>query len=98
MTTCTGRRDMPDLDQLFASTERQSERPPVITYQGTIDNDLGSNGDDLFVVIETFDKHKPFGPCRYTPFEGSMPQEGDDCLVTFDNDEQPWIIGWWPYV
>ena len=26
----------------------------------------------------------------------SLPEDGDSCVVAFDNNQEPWIVTWWP--
>lgn len=51
------------------------------------------------VVIPGLSPELRIGPCRWMP-RGSvitMPARGDDCLVVFDNNGEPWVICWWPF-
>lgn len=74
--------------------DRRAGRP----WAAKIVNTPGVDGADVYVRIPGLDggeaKH---GPCRYMMRGAALPTEGDDALVTFDDENTLWIIGWWPY-
>lgn len=38
------------------------------------------------------------GPCKWqSRDEVSLPTIGDECLVIFDNTNEPWVVAWWPF-
>jgi hypothetical protein len=49
------------------------------------------------VIIPEFDQELQWGPCKWSYRNaGTMPQQGDPCLVAFDSDRDPWIVNFWP--
>jgi hypothetical protein len=47
--------------------------------------------DDLTVVIPSFDGGRvEWGPCPWVP-ANALPEDGDPCLVIFDENEAPWV-------
>lgn len=50
------------------------------------------------VTLPDYDPTLQWGPCRWQSRDAvSLPRKGDDCLVVFDNKNDPWIIAWWPF-
>lgn len=56
-----------------------------------------------YVLIKHLDdeKHR-IGPCPWSPRlldagHYGVPERGDRCLVAFTEEDEPWIIEWWPY-
>jgi len=55
-----------------------------------------------FVTIESFDGgRREFGPCPWSAKildtdEYGTPEEGDLALVGFNEEDEPWIVEWWP--
>lgn len=71
-------------------------------WEGVIADDVEAATDDLFVLIPQIDagKHNR-GPCRWTPrplASGLLyPNKGDAALVAKDDQDNYWVIAWWPY-
>jgi hypothetical protein len=75
--------------------ERPEHRPTIV--RGRIANTPATPDAQLFVTIGSFDGHRQqWGPCRWSPRPGGdlegLPARGDDCLVLFDEHEEPWIL------
>lgn len=56
----------------------------------------------LPVLIPGIDGARQHGPARWAPVVDAaglavLPARGDDCLVGFDDEHEPWVIGWWPH-
>jgi hypothetical protein len=83
---------MTDLVNLFAASTPKAS----VTYEGRVVGAPATGNDDLFVTIEGFDngEHK-WGPCRFTPKAGELPELGDLVLVVFADTGDPWIASWW---
>jgi hypothetical protein len=64
-------------------------------WSGKIANDPGSIEEPVFVTINSFSKIHRFGPCKWTERVDKLPARGDDCLVGFDENQRPYVIGWW---
>jgi hypothetical protein len=78
-----------DLSDLILGEQTGRFREPAPAVAGVIATTLASEDDELFVVIPEYDPNVRFGPC---PFTGPLPTRGDDCLVIFDDERQPWVV------
>jgi len=66
----------------------------------------GGSTATMKVVLPGFDGGEMLhGPCRWQPrIEGAgggaatvkLPVVGDDVLLAFDDNADPWVIAWWP--
>lgn len=55
----------------------------------------------VFVAIKGFHPDHRWGPCRWMPRVDDAgdtvnPTVGDVALVGFDDEDNPWVICWWP--
>lgn len=52
--------------------------------------------DDLLVVAAGWDDGEhTFGPVRWSPIGGVLPQAGDECVIV-ERDDGVWqVVGWW---
>jgi hypothetical protein len=75
-----------DLADLILGQQRGRFREPAPAVAGVV---AELDGDDLYVVVPEYDPQLRFGPC---PFVGATPARGDDCLVIFDDERQPWVV------
>jgi hypothetical protein len=76
-----------ELDELLRAPTQSRE-----VVRGRIANSPGAFDDDLFVTIQSFDGDRvQWGPCSWSP-SSALPVRGDDCLVLFDEREQPWVM------
>lgn len=71
--------------------------------QGAWHATIASNPNDLsekvMVIIPDFDPQLQWGPCRWQSRDDvSLPNRGDPCLVILDNDREPWVVCWWPFL
>lgn len=62
---------------------------------------IASNPPDfktrVYVTIPDLDPDLKIGPARWQTRDPiGLPVKGDDCLVIFDNDREPWVVMWWP--
>lgn len=73
---------------------RESRQPAPHGWAGTILDDADTLQSHVRVRLDAFrDSRRHFGPMGFTP--GSvLPQEGDRCMVMFDERRQPAIV-WW---
>jgi hypothetical protein len=77
----------------------RAPRPPFQrVWRALINQDADDLLHRLMVIIPEMDPSFEIGPCRWQSRDGvSLPTIGDECLVIFDNDNEPWIVAWWPY-
>lgn len=74
--------------------------PPALNriWRGTVAADVADFADKMYVIMPDFDPHLKIGPARWQARDAvSLPAKGDDCLVIFDNDREPWVPVWWPF-
>jgi hypothetical protein len=57
--------------------------------------DVEDINDAAFVVMESFSPTNKIGPCRWLTRGTNLPEKGMDCLVAFDEFENPFVISWW---
>jgi hypothetical protein len=50
------------------------------------------------VIIPDMNPDLFFDNVRWQARGNYLPKPGDDVLVVFDNQKEPWVIGWWPKV
>lgn len=70
-------------------------------WRGLIAANVADLTSKAYVTIPDMDPDGPgirIGPCRWQSRDAvSLPVRGDECLVIFDNDNEPWVVAWWPY-
>lgn len=71
------------------------ERP----YNGVILDNATAHNHPVRVTVPDFDPLRSFGPLLWPSMVTSegvplLPQQGDEALVLFDQDQQPWIARW----
>src|SRR5580765_2367231 len=66
-------------------------------WRGMVVKPLPASSDQLInIVIPDMNPDLVFGGLRWDNAGGRMPAAGDDCLVVFDNNRQPWVLVTWP--
>lgn len=78
------------------------DRPPRIPMGKIWRAEIASNPDDLSdrvsIIIPDISKGLRFDGLRWQARDAvSLPRTGDSCLVVFDNDNEPWVVVWWPF-
>lgn len=69
-----------------------------IAMRATVLEDVETYSEGVMVSIYIFDGGEtPFGPCPWQPRGRDMPRKGDTALVIMDEEEEAWVICWWPY-
>lgn len=86
------------IDELFPKKHKQdSEGPGPNTAWAAEIASSPSNGE-VYVKIPGFSSTLRFGPCPYMPKATSgapdEPSRGDDALVVFDDNNDPWVVCW----
>jgi hypothetical protein len=64
-------------------------------WTGKIARGAAGLGDTVDVVIRQFDPDLRFGPCRWQLNGNLLPQRGQDCVVSFSEEQRPYVIAWW---
>lgn len=72
----------------------------IITTEG-----VNASDDDVYAVQEGFSRDLEEGPCRWSPrvevvggnLQIRYPERGDRALLIMSDDNEPWIVEWWPY-
>lgn len=66
-------------------------------WRGTIAKAPVDEYGTVEVLIDAYDGVHRFGPCRWGPRDpNGLPERGDTCIVVFDEQNRPYVIGWWP--
>lgn len=69
-----------------------------IAMRATVIEDVKGADEGAMVTLYMFDGGTiPFGPCPWMPRGTLRPSKGDSALVIIDEQEEAWIINWWPY-
>lgn len=89
------------IDALINDDRPQRKRitgaAPVATgYAGIILDNPEDVNNAVRVRIPSFSTLHAFGPCPWMPRDGEFPSKDDPCLVILDDQENPWIVAWWP--
>ena len=63
-----------------------------VAWFATIANPVPiTTSDDIYVIIPDISSEHKFGPCRW--FAPAIPSIGDECLVIFNNRQEPIVFG-----
>jgi hypothetical protein len=70
--------------------------------EATIVSTPADTSEGVMVVIPSFKPHIEHGPCPWSAHfvDGdtyATPSDGDRALVVVSEDQNPWVIEWWPY-
>lgn len=72
-------------------------------WEGTVYKDVAEVDDYALVKINDWDNenHKPF-ECKWMPRvddagDTVFPSEGDSALIIMSDENDAWMIAWWPY-
>jgi hypothetical protein len=72
--------------------------PPQVVWSGTVANNVSDFATKLQVIIPGLNRDTVWKNCRWQARNTiDFPQEGDDCLVVFDDNNELWVVVWWPY-
>lgn len=84
--------------------EGEHRRPQISpgTYEGRFAKDVTEIDKMATVKISAWSPTSFFGPAPWPTRVDEdgvpvLPSRGDRCLVTISDDEQTWIVAWWPY-
>lgn len=73
-------------------------KPQQGNWYGTFAAAVTDIANMAYVILPDYDENIIWGPCRWqSRDEISLPAKGDECLVEFDNRNQPWVVAWWPF-
>lgn len=64
--------------------------------EGKVISSPATLADGVRVSIEESDHRFGYGPCPWMPRGDILPQAGDRALLVMSDDNQPWVIAWWP--
>jgi hypothetical protein len=70
----------------------QTDDPSATAVQGYIANDPIDEFDSLYAILPSFDAHQRWGPLLGAGNPTNFAR-GDDCLVIFDEEHEPWLAG-----
>lgn len=74
--------------------------PPQMSkiWKGVIADPPDDIGSTLSVRIPDMNPDLSFSGVKWQSRDNTtLPARGDECLVIFDNDREPWVVAWWPF-
>lgn len=70
---------------------------PASCYEAVVRDAPATVDDMMTVTSRSLDGGRTvIGPCPWMPRGVDLPLEGDRALVTFTDEEEAWVIAWWP--
>ncbi len=66
------------------------------TWYGLFAQAPASLTDLATIIVPDYDETLHWSNVRWQARGTTLPAQGDECLITFDNRNQPWVIAWWP--
>lgn len=83
---------MTDLKEMTPSTFRPESR----VWYGRFAEDVPNFQALAKVILPEFDEFQAWGPARWMSRDAvTLPNEGDECAVVFDNQMNIWVLSWW---
>lgn len=78
--------------------ETADTQPTQVVWAGVIAKTLIDFADRADVIIPGLDASVVWKDCRWQSRNDiDFPQDGDSCLVLFDNNNELWVVCWWPF-
>jgi hypothetical protein len=70
--------------------------------EGIIVSQPADTTEGVLVRVETFDRTLRYGPCPWAArvvddSTYAIPSDGDRCLLAVTEENDAWVIQWWPY-
>lgn len=79
--------------------DRDYHKP--VLFEATFFADVAAVDQPAYLVVPAFDTQQRFGPApwptRSDPGGLVLPSRGDRALVAFGDNDDPWVVMWWPY-
>lgn len=67
-------------------------------YAGRLATTPSDMAEKVYVIIPALSTDQRIGPCRWQARDDvSLPARGDRCYVVFDDNQEAWVIAWWPF-
>lgn len=83
-------------DSLREERFRDASRDYDSIISGRFNSAPASEAEEVMVIIPEFEEHLEWGPCKWMPRGATLPEVGDIALICFDQNQQPWVVAWWP--
>jgi hypothetical protein len=78
--------------------EIQSRPPPQRVWSARIAKAPTDFADRVEVVIPGLDSGIRWEDCRWQARNTvDLPQRGDICLINIDDNNEVWVVAWWPF-
>lgn len=72
--------------------------PPQRIWVGKVATAATDFADRIDVTIPGTDPGLRWEDCRWQARNTvDLPQRGDDCLVAIDDNNEAWVVVWWPF-
>jgi hypothetical protein len=85
---------MPELAR-FAN-RRSDEGPTGPLLSAVVSKAPASLTAPLKVTVPGFDRHRETEIRRWMPRGETFPAAGDEALIAIADDQEPWMVAWWP--
>lgn len=67
-------------------------------HRAVIATNPGDFDERVSVIIPDLDNTLRWEACRWQSRNSiDMPARGDECLVILDNNNEVWVVVWWPF-
>lgn len=67
-------------------------------WQGVIAADVVDFGDRAEILIPALSDDTRIVGCRWMSRDDvNLPNRGDSCLAALDNNNEWWVVAWWPF-
>lgn len=77
---------------------RQENDSPIEIWFGIFSKNVSDLSEMCYVILPDFSEDHELGPCFWQSRDAdSLPARGDRCAVVTDNQDNVWVIAWWPY-
>lgn len=100
--------DVPDISQLASArsvvgsggeSRSANDRPGL---EAIIASTPADETEPVYVTLENFGEDVLWGPAFWEPIilnpaDYAIPSAGDRALVIISNEEEVWIVAWWPH-
>lgn len=76
------------------------DRPPLQrVWRGTVATNATDFYNRISVILPDLDATLRWENCKWqSRNDTDLPQRGDSCLAIIDNNNEVWVVVWWPFL